>query len=92
MADSDNNTTLSNVTCSKAIASRAATAFSRNNSQAGSETLRLPFGANGGLPKKRRTGSAAVGSAVKPTGRRGQGAWVIVEPRCGPKAWPVNRR
>lgn len=73
MADSDNNTTLSNVTCSKAIAGLAATAFSPNNSEAGSETLPLSFGANDGLPMKRRTGSAAVSSAVKQTERRGRG-------------------
>nr|WP_180882933.1 hypothetical protein [Mesorhizobium loti] len=73
MADSDNTTTLSNVTRSKAIAGRAPTVFSPNNSEASSETQRLSFGANDGLPMKRRTDFAAVSSAVKRIERRGRG-------------------
>jgi hypothetical protein len=53
MADSDNNTTLSNVTRSNAIAGRAPVAVSPNNSKAISETLRPTFRVRGGQDMKK---------------------------------------
>ncbi|PLP55698.1 hypothetical protein CYK37_29070 [Mesorhizobium loti] len=93
MADSDNTTTLSIVTRSKAIAGLAPAAFSPNNSKAASETLRPTFRVRGGQLMKRPTDFTTGSSAMKRTGaRQGLSSSLRAESGAGEQAMTLLAR